>query len=69
MAIALDLPSIRMMYLEGRKTQRREYNMAGTPVDSGIDAVGGTLTSEATVEIVNPSAHAVIFGLTAAVSV
>lgn len=65
MALALDLPSIRMMYLQGRKTQNREYGMNGTPVDNGIDAVGGTLTTECTLEIVNPSAHAVIMGLTA----
>lgn len=66
MAIALDLPSLRLMYLEGRKTQNREYGMNGTPVDSGIDAVGGTLTTEVTLEMVNPTSHAVIFGLTAA---
>lgn len=69
MAIALDLPSIKMMYLAGRKTQNREYNMNGTPVDSGIDAVGGTLTTECTLEITNPSAHAVIYGLTQGVAV
>lgn len=69
MAIALDLPSIKMMYLQGRKTQNREYNMNGTPVDSGIDAVGGTLTTECTLEITNPSAHAVIYGLTQGVAV
>jgi hypothetical protein len=68
MAIACDLPSLKMMYLEGRKTQNREYNMSGTPVDNGIDAVGGTLTTEATIQVDNPSAFAVIFGLTAAAS-
>lgn len=68
MAIAVDLPSVRAAYLDGRKTQNREYNMAGTPVDNGIDAVGGTLTTEMTMEITNPSANAVIFGLTAAAS-
>jgi hypothetical protein len=69
MAMALDLPSVKLMYLGGRKTQNREYNMSGTPVDSGIDAVGGTLTTECTMEITNPSAHAVIFGLTQGVAV
>lgn len=68
MAIAVDLPSVRAAYLDGRKTQNREYNMAGTPVDNGIDAVGGTLTTEMTMEITNPSANAVVFGLTAAAS-
>ena len=36
------------------------------PTDNGIDAVGGTLTSELTVEIRNPPANAIITGLTAA---
>lgn len=66
MAIAVDLPSIKVMNL--RPTENLEYGMNGTPVDNGIDAVGGTLTTELTMENVNPSAHAVIFGLTAAAS-
>lgn len=66
MAIAVDLPSFKLAYLPGRKTQNREYNMSGAPVDQGIDAVGGTLTSELTTEILNPAANAVIWGLTAA---
>lgn len=63
MAVALDLTSFRMMWL--RRTETMDYNMNGTPVDSGVDAVGGTLTSELTTEIRNPSANAVIYGLTA----
>jgi hypothetical protein len=64
MAIAVDLSSFRMMYL--RRTMSEDYNQNGTPVDSGIDAVGGTLTSELTTEIRNPAANAIITGLTAA---
>jgi hypothetical protein len=64
MAVAVDLSTFRMMYL--RRTISEEYNMAGTPVDSGIDACGGTLTTEVTTEIRNPAANAIIFGLTAA---
>lgn len=65
MAIAVHLPSLRILYLRGRRTSNQEYGTTGTPVDNGIDAVGGTLTSELTLENVNPSAHVVIFGLTA----
>ena len=36
------------------------------PVDNGIDAVGGTLTTELTCTIKNPPANAIIYGLTAA---
>jgi hypothetical protein len=36
------------------------------PVDNGIDAVGGTLTTEVTTVVKNPPANAVITNLTAA---
>lgn len=65
---SLDLPSIKAMYLDGRKTQNREFNMNGAPVDDGIDAVGGTLTTEMTLEITNPSANVVITGFTSGVA-
>lgn len=64
MAIAVDIPSIRLMYL--RKTSNMEYGMDGRATDNGIDAVGGTLTTELTMENINPAAHAVIHNLTAA---
>lgn len=67
-AFALDLPSIKLLYLQGRKTRNDEFNMNGTPVDNGIDAVGGTLTTECTLEITNPSANAVITNLTEGVA-
>lgn len=63
MAVAVDLPAIRCMYL--RKTSNIEYGMDGKAVDDGLDAIGGTLTTELTMENINPSAHAVIYGLTA----
>jgi len=63
MAIAVDLDSIRVPYL--RKTISREYGMDGKYVQDGQDAVGGNLTTELTMEIINPSAFAVIYGLTA----
>lgn len=66
MAIAVDLSSFRIAYLNGRQTQKEEFNMNGTPVDNGIDAVGGTLTTELTCVIKNPPANAVINNLTAA---
>lgn len=66
MAVAVDLPTFRIAYLNGRKTQNQEYNTTGTPVDNGIDAVGGALLTELTAVVKNPPANAVIFGLTAA---
>lgn len=69
MAVAVDLTTFRLAYLGDRKTQNREFNADMKdvdPVDNGIDAVGGTLTTELTTVIKNPPANAVITGLTAA---
>lgn len=66
MAVAVDLSSFAVAYLGNRKTLSQEYGVTGTPVDNGIDAVGGTLTTELTTEIRNPAASGVIYNLTAA---
>lgn len=67
MAIAVDLPTFRVAYLAGRKTQNMEFNTSGNQAaDNGIDAVGGTLTTEMTTVIKNTPANAVIRNLTAA---
>lgn len=64
MALGVHLGSLKLMYL--RSTSNQEYGITATPVDNGIDAVGGTLTTELTVENINPSAHIVLYGFTAA---
>lgn len=67
MAVGLDLSSIRVAYLAGRKTQNKEFNKDGqTAQDFGIDAVGGTLTTEMTLLVKNAPANAIITNLTAA---
>lgn len=70
MAVAVDLSTFRVAYLGDRKTQNKEFNMPegseGDAVDNGIDAVGGTLTTEMTAVVRNPPANAVVFNLTAA---
>jgi len=63
MAVAVDLSTFAIAWL--RKTISEEYNAGGTPVDNGIDAQGGALTSELTTEIRNPAADGIIFNLTA----
>lgn len=66
-AVAVDLSSFSLAYLGDRKTQNKEFNMSGTEAaDNGIDAVGGTLTSELTTVIKNPPAFSIMTGLTAA---
>lgn len=70
MAVAVDLSTFALAYLGDRKTQNKEFNMpeAGDMdvSDNGIDAVGGTLTTECTCVIKNPPANAIIYNLTAA---
>lgn len=70
MAVAVDLSTFRVAYLGDRKTQNKEFNMpeAGDMdvVDNGIDAVGGTLTTEMTCVVKNPPANAIVYNLTAA---
>ena len=64
MAVAVDLSTFRIAYLGDRKTQSKEFNNQGnTAQDNGIDAVGGTLTTECTCVVKNPPANAVITGL------
>lgn len=66
MAIAVDLSSFAVAYLGDRKTQNKEFNQNGSEAnDNGIDAVGGTLTTELTTVVKNPPANAVIYNLTA----
>lgn len=66
-AFAIDLSSFNLAYLGDRKTQNREFNLDGSiAADNGIDAVGGTLTTELTTIIKNPPAFGVMTNLTAA---
>lgn len=67
MAVGVDLNTFNVAYMTGRKTQNREFNLNGQAVvDNGVDAVGGTLTSELTCLVRNPSADGVVYNLTAA---
>ena len=65
MAVAVDLSTFHLAYLGDRKTSNKEFNMEGQAVDNGIDAVGGSLLTEMTIEVRNPPANAIITGLTA----
>lgn len=67
MAVAVDMSTFRLAYLGDRKTQNKEFNQEpDDAADNGIDAVGGTLTTELTTLVKNPPANAVIYNLTAA---
>jgi hypothetical protein len=64
MAVVADLNAFSLAYL--RKTSDAAYNASGALVDNGIDAEGGTLTTELTSTIKNPSAFGIIHNFTAA---
>lgn len=67
--VIVELASLKLAYMNGRDTKAEEYGGSGmaNPLNgTGDDAVGGSLTSEFAVELVNPYACAVVEGLTAA---
>jgi hypothetical protein len=66
MAVGVDLSTFRAAYLGDRKTQNKEFNADNDANDNGIDAVGGTLTTELTCVVKNPPANGVVYNLTAA---
>ena len=66
MAVAVDLSTFKVAYLGDRKTQNEEFGVNGAAADNGIDAVGGTLTTEMTCVVKNPPANAVLYNFTAA---
>jgi hypothetical protein len=67
LAIAVDIPTFSVAYLGGRKTENKEFNMSGKEAaDNGVDAMGGTLTTELTTVIKNPPANGIMTNLTAA---
>ena len=55
-----------MAHTQFQKTQNKEFNQDADANDNGIDAVGGTLTTEVTCVVKNPPANSVIYNLTAA---
>jgi len=63
MAVIMDLSAFSLAYL--RKTSDANYNAAGALVDNGVDAEGGTLTTELTNTIKNPAAFGIIYNFTA----
>jgi hypothetical protein len=60
-AVIMDLDHFDCVYL--RKTKEDLYNQNGANVDSGIDAQGGTLTTELTTEVTNPGAFGILTNL------
>lgn len=65
MALVMDMPALKLAYMDGRDTKPEEYGAGGKLLEQGIDGVGGSLTTELCVELINPFSCALITGLTA----
>lgn len=65
MAVVLDLPSFDLAYLRDTKMKTFNLDPDNDAQDNGVDAVGGTLTTELTALWTNPAANAVITNFTA----
>jgi len=64
--VVTDLSALKLAFMNGRDTKPEEYGGDGKNNANGVDAVGGSLTSEFAVELVNPYACCIVEGLTAA---
>lgn len=65
MGIGVDLATFNLAYLQGRRTENAEFNQSGQQVDNGVDAIGGTLTTELTTLVKNPAANVILYNFTA----
>lgn len=63
-AIIMDMPALKLAYMDGRDTNAEEYNAQGQQVELGTDGIGGSLTTEFAVELINPAACGIIDNLT-----
>ena len=66
--IVIDPAALKLAYMEGRDTRPEDYGGTGHNNAGGVDAQGGSLTTEFAVELINPSGCAVIENLTDAVA-
>ena len=65
MAVTVDLSTFNVAYLVGGRTTHKGFNEKGDQAaDNGIDAVGGTFTTELTAVVKNTPANGVVFNLT-----
>lgn len=68
LALIVDMPALKLAYMDGRDTKPEDYGGTGKNNANGVDAEGGSLTTEFAVELINPQGCAVIYGLTSGVA-
>lgn len=66
--LIVDLAAVKLAYMEGRDAIPEEYGAGMKQVELGTDGVGGSLTSEFAVELINPFACGYVTGLTSGVA-
>lgn len=66
MMVVVDMPALKLAYMEGRDTRAEEFGGSMSHNNAnGVDADGGSLTTEFAVELLNPAGCAIIYNLTA----
>lgn len=65
LAIGVDMPALKLAYMDGRDTRPEEFGGTGRNNANGVDADGGSLTTEFAEELLNPNGCFVLYGLTA----
>ncbi len=68
LAVILDMPALKLAYMNGRDTRPEEFGGSGRNNANGVDADGGSLTTEMAVEMINPQGCAVIYDLQSGVA-
>lgn len=64
--LVMDMSALKLAYMDGRDTMPEGYDIGKDKVDTnGVDAVGGSLTTELAVELINPYSCCVVEGLIA----
>ena len=64
--VIVDVPAVKMAYMDGRKTISESYQPSSggsNEMGNGVDAQGGSITTEAAVELINPAGCGVITNL------
>ena len=68
MAIGVDMPAMKLAYMDGRDTKSEEYGGSGRNNANGVDADGGSLTTEFATEFLNPYGNFILYGATAGIA-
>lgn len=66
--LVMDMPGLKLAYMDGRDTRPEEYGGEGKNNAVGKDSVGGSLLTELAVELISPDTCCLVEGLTSGVA-